>query len=125
MKEQRWEAVAPLSGAKMPLSQEQMAAFQEAQRRARSGPLKLMPDYSVDLPHWGRDVEPLNLPPHLLDRLAQWQNEFDANFDPSGRWRSNEARDRWSREALRLETELRAALPGNVELEVDFWPLSD
>ncbi len=102
-----------------------MAAFQEAQRRARSGPLKLMPDYSAHLPLWGRDVEPLNLPPYLLDRLAQWQDEFDANFDPFGGWKSNEVRDRWSREALRLETELREALPDDVDLEVDFWPLSE
>jgi hypothetical protein len=84
-----------------------------------------MPDYSADLPLWGRDWEPLNLPPYLLDRLAQWQDDFDAHFDSFGGWKSNDARYRWSREALRLETELREALPDDVELEVDFWPLSE
>ena len=92
----------------------------EARERA---PLRLMPDYAADLPLWGRSPEQLRLSSWLLDRLALWQDEFDRNFDPFSGWTTPEARDKWSREADRLARELRAALPDEIELEVDLWPL--
>ena len=86
-------------------------------------PLRLMPECAADLPLWGRSLEPLDLSPWLLDRLAQWQDDFDENFDPFNGWKTPEAREKWRREADRLASELRAALPDEIQLEVDLWPL--
>jgi hypothetical protein len=94
----------------------------EARRRA---PMRLMPDYAGDLPlRWGRPLEQVDLSPWLLDRLAQWQHDFDVNFDPyAGGWQSPEAREKWKQEAHGLVIELRTALPRDIELKVDLWPL--
>lgn len=88
-------------------------------------PMRLMPDYAGDLPlRWGRPLDEVDLSPWLLDRLAQWQHDFDANFDRyAGGWQSPEAREKWKQEADRLVIELQAALPRDIELEVDLWPL--
>jgi hypothetical protein len=85
----------------------------------------LMPVDAGEIPlRWGRPLEDVDLSPWLLDRLAQWQHDFDANFDPfGGGWQSPEAREKWKWEADRLIIELRAVLPDDVELTVDLWPL--
>ena len=44
--------------------------------------VKLMPEYTIELPLWLCDWWELRLPSDLLDRLADWQAMFDANFDP-------------------------------------------
>jgi hypothetical protein len=106
------------------VSEKGVAELRKVKERLESGPLKLMPEYGIDLPLWGRSLDSLDLSPYLLERLAQWQEDFEANFDPFSGWKSTESRDRWSREAERLEVELRAALPAGDELVVDLWPLT-
>ncbi len=87
--------------------------------------LRLMPDYAANVPLWGGDIDALDLSPWLLDRLAQWQDDFNANFDASTGWSSSEARERWGELGARLAGELRRALPDGVTLEVDLWPLEE
>jgi hypothetical protein len=99
-----------------------VADWQVARELQAIGPLKVMPDYCAELPLWGPDWESLHLDPALLDRLADWQDDFDANFVAGKGWKTPEARNRWSREAVRLEDQLRQALP-DVEITVDLWPL--
>ena len=85
--------------------------------------LVLSPDYAATMPLWRFDWTSLDLSPELLDRLGQWQAEFDQNFDAYSGWASVEARSRWAEEAEGLALELRSALPKDVELTVDLWPL--
>jgi hypothetical protein len=81
-----------------------------------------MPEYNVELPLWGRSWQTLGLSAPLLDRLAEWQSEFDANFDAYKGWKSEEARSQWAEGAVDVVAELQAALKG-IPLEVDLWPL--
>jgi hypothetical protein len=46
----------------------------------------------------------------LLDRLAAWQEEFDAYFHWETGWRSAEIRDRWARQAVELASDVRSEL---------------
>jgi hypothetical protein len=82
-----------------------------------------MPEYSAELPLWGVTWQSLDLPASLLDRLADWQQEFDDNFDPFSGWKSEIVRAKWSAEAQELEVDLRRALPKEVELVIDLWPI--
>ena len=61
--------------------------------------------------------------PQLLDRLATWQQEFDANFRWNRGWRSAEIRDRWASQAEQLAADVRAELGDRAELAVRLWPL--
>ena len=85
--------------------------------------LTLTVDYSAEMPLWGRDAHRVVLEPMLLERLRAWQSDFDHNFHYEQGWLSREARERWATEAVKLEADLRDALPG-VELKVDLWPLT-
>ena len=89
-----------------------------------TGPVKLMPEYSCELPLWGRSWRSLNLPAPLLDRLADWQDDFDDNFDAFSGWKSPEAHDRWEEQSVGLIRDLERSLNG-VTLTVDLWPLED
>ena len=84
--------------------------------------VKLMPEYNVELPLWGCSWQRLGLDASLLDRLADWQSEFDDNFDAYKGWKLEEARSRRAERADELVAELRVALKG-IPLEVDLWPL--
>lgn len=86
--------------------------------------VKLMPEYSVELPLWHSDWRQLGLSSQLLDDLADWQAEFDANFHPSKGWTDPAVRQRWEEQAVRLIGRLREALPKGTRLEIDLWPLS-
>jgi hypothetical protein len=87
--------------------------------------LRLSPDYGADLPLWGMAVEPLQIPPSLLEDLSVWQRTFDRQFDAHWGWISTEAKTSWAEEAVELEARLRSAIEGEVELLVDLWPLED
>lgn len=82
-----------------------------------------MPEYSVELPLWISDWWELGLSPDLLNQLADWQEVFDTNFDSMEGWRTETARESWKLEGDRLAGELRKALPSNIELHVDLWPV--
>jgi hypothetical protein len=86
--------------------------------------VKLMPDYMCELPLWGRSWQSLKLPAPLLDRLADWQDCFDDNFDAFSGWKTPEARNAWEEQSVGLIRDLKAALKG-VRLTVDLWPLRD
>ena len=74
-----------------------------------------MPEYSADLPLWLSDWWELGLNPELLNRLADWQEVFDGNFDPSEGWRNDAVRDGWRSEGERLASQLREAVPETVK----------
>jgi hypothetical protein len=86
-------------------------------------PVKLMPDYAAELPLWHYHWWDLNLPPELLNELADWQQAFDANFDPFKGWSSQGAKLEWAAEGERLIEKVRTALPTGFTVEVDLWPL--
>jgi len=89
--------------------------------------IELAPDYNADLPLWGDEGniawQDTKFSPRLLDRLATWQQDFDANFHWDSGWRSAEARDRWARQAEELATDVRAELGTRAGLTVRLWPL--
>jgi hypothetical protein len=93
--------------------------------------IELAPDYSADLPLWGGDGSGMmawqdtKFSPQLLDRLAAWQREFDANFRWDKGWRSAEMRDLWASQAQELAADVRAELGTRAELTVRLWPLED
>jgi hypothetical protein len=101
------------------------ARHSAARRLDPDVPVKLMPEYSVELPIWNYSWRDLGLEPSLLDALADWQAEFDAHFDPERGWTDDSVRARWAEESERLVARLRLALPSDVRLDVDLWPLSD
>lgn len=117
MKRRPWRST-PVAVLKSSGSKGRVGAVAEAKNRR----LKLRPEYGAQLPLWGSSWETLGLDVALLDSLADWQDDFDANFNAGVGWKTAEARDRWSAEAVKLEARLRAALPG-MELEVDLWPV--
>jgi hypothetical protein len=114
---EQWVAFAPGSG-EVHVSEGDDELAQDAGQHD----LLLMVDYSAEMPLWGRVAKQVELDPALVNRLAAWQREFDNDFQYEKGWRSADARDRWAAEAVELEAQLRAALPG-VKLKVDLWPL--
>jgi hypothetical protein len=64
-------------------------------------------------------------PPQLPDRLAAWQQDFDANFRWDKGWRSAETRDRWASQAEELAAGVRTELGTRAKLTVRLWPLLD
>lgn len=88
--------------------------------------LRLMPEYTPSgwVPLWPSSDDTDNLVPSpLLDELIAWGEVFSENFHPESGWSSKEVMDQWAAEAARLEVELRSALAGTAELDVDLWPL--
>ena len=86
--------------------------------------VKLMPEYAVNIPFWPRaDSTDALIPKELLRRVELWQTDFENNFVPESGWKSDAAKIRWAQMARVLETDLREALRGVAELEVDLWPL--
>jgi hypothetical protein len=93
--------------------------------------IELAPDYSAELPLWGCDGSGMmawqdtKFSPGLLDRLAAWQQEFDAGFHWEKGWRSAEIRDRWASQAEELTADVRTELGTRAKLTVRLWPLQD
>jgi hypothetical protein len=89
----------------------------------------LAPEYMADLPLWGDSGtiawQRTKFSPELLDRLAAWQHEFDANYHWDKGWRSAQVRDRWARQAEELAADVRTELGTRAELTVRLWPLGD
>src|SRR5580704_9732464 len=73
---------------------------------ALSLPVKLMPDYKMELPLRGRPWQSLDLSVELLDRLADWQDELDANFDANNGWKSAQARSNWAEQGAAIVLDL-------------------
>lgn len=63
------------------------------------------------------------VPPDLLVRLLRWQEVFEASFHYESGWSDKGVRDQWAQEAELLEKALRKALPPDVVLTVNLWPL--
>ena len=81
----------------------------------------MAPDYGVDIPLWG-PWEDLNLPDDLLERLAAWQEEWEASVDwESGTWRTGtQAREKWREAGQVLADQLRSAVADRIPVEVRF-----
>jgi hypothetical protein len=116
VKRRPWRAAAPRGGV--------VGRSGSIRAVQSSGPLRVGVDYNAELPIWGRDWQSLGLDESLLDQLADWQDEFDANYVSERGWKTVTSRDKWAREATRLEVALRSALP-DMEIEFDLWPLSE
>lgn len=85
--------------------------------------VKLMVEYSIDLPLWSNfELSEAGLPLDLLDDLADWQLDFEVNFGWEEGWRSDSARLRWASRAPSFEERLRRSLAGDIELRTDLWP---
>lgn len=93
-------------------------------RRDFDGVIILVPEFDVVLPLWPQSdkVETL-IPLWLLEKLKNWQDDFQSNFNSDLKWRSDKAKVRWTRTAAALETELQVALLGKAEFFVDLWPI--
>jgi len=100
----------------------------------QDGPLPavviLEPDYGAELPLTSEQEGMLGwrqtgFSPQLLDRLADWQEAFEAGHHYDTGWRSPQLQDEWARQARELETAIRAELGGRAELVVHLWPLGD
>jgi hypothetical protein len=90
----------------------------------------LEPDYGAELPLTSEEAGMLDwqqtgFSPQLLDRLADWQEAFEAGFHYDTGWRSPQLRDEWARQARELEVAVRAELGSHAELVVHLWPLRD
>jgi hypothetical protein len=89
--------------------------------------ITLSPDYSGELPLYadGGEVQwqRTRFSPELLDRLASWQQDFDAHYQWEKGWRSQEAKQRWADAANELAADVRAELGTKCDLVVDLWPL--
>jgi hypothetical protein len=86
--------------------------------------VKLMPEYSVEIPLWGPWRE-LDLTAALLARLRRWQEFFDESFRWDSGWVSSTARDRWTQEAEAVEDELRREVGDRADVVVNLWPIQE
>jgi hypothetical protein len=90
----------------------------------------LEPDYGAELPLTSEqegmlDWQQTGFSPQLLDRLAAWQEAFEAGFHHLTGWRSQQLRDQWAQQASEIEAAVRAELGSRAELAVNLWPLRD
>jgi hypothetical protein len=74
-------------------------------------------DYSAELPLWGDGYgnipwQATKLPPVLLDRLAAWQDRWDANYHYEHGWKSEEIQREWLEERTVLLADLRKEFAG-------------
>jgi hypothetical protein len=98
-------------------------AWQPSGRAPVGNVVRFAPDYCADLPLWGISWHEPNLPRDLLVRLTEWQETFDAHFDPESGWDSTMVKDEWAADGRSLEAEVREALGSAYVLEADWWPL--
>jgi hypothetical protein len=90
--------------------------------------ITLAPDYGAELPLWRNGFGNIawqytKFSPGLLDRLAAWQQEFDACCHWDRGWESDEIRDRWAGRAEDLAADVRAELGMRARLVVKPWGL--
>ena len=76
--------------------------------------ITLAPDYGAELPLWGNGFGNIawqytKFSRGLLDRLAAWQQEFDAHCHWDRGWESDEIRDRWASQAEDLAADVHRA----------------
>jgi hypothetical protein len=85
--------------------------------------ITLAPDYGAELPLWGDGFGNIawqytKFSPGLLDRLAAWQQEFDAHYRWDLGWDSAEISGRWTSQAAGLAADVRAELGARARLAV-------
>jgi hypothetical protein len=85
--------------------------------------LRFSLDYAAELPLWGVPVSQLDLSARLLDKLVDWWQQFNANFDPHKGWSSEAIKSEWADLAVPLEMDLRVEIDSKANLLVDLWPL--
>ena len=111
----RWYACAPNTGAVF-------SGSGTGQPPAEATYVKLMPDYSVDVPLWGIPWRNLQLDPALIERLRAWQARFEDHFDHEQGWDDTDVVSAWRVERERLADALRRALGPEIEVQVHPWP---
>jgi hypothetical protein len=92
----------------------------------------LSPDYNAGmdagLPLWAEGSGQISwrstkFSPELLERLANWQDDFDSNYRWDKGWSSEPALTRWAQEATDLAADVRRELSARTRLVVHLWPL--
>lgn len=84
--------------------------------------VKLMPDYSAEMPLWGMPWKDLNLDPALIDRLRAWQRQFDDHFHYERGWDDADIATAWRFEREVLADALRDSVGPSIEVRADPWP---
>jgi hypothetical protein len=85
--------------------------------------ITLAPDYGAPLPLWGYGFGNLawqytKFSPALLDRLAAWQQEFDAHYHYAHGWNSHQTGDQWTQQGEDLAADVRRELGTRARLVV-------
>jgi len=92
----------------------------------------LLPDYGAGfdagLPLWSEESGQITwhstkFSPELLERLANWQEQFDSDFHWEKGWRSERAQNEWAEEATNLAADVRTQSGTRADLAVHLWPL--
>ena len=106
----------------IPGAHEYLAA--ESDRSQNRPPtIELSPDYGARIPVWPQEhLTDSLISAELMERLIAWQRLFDANFEPELGWRSAVVKAQWAEEAVQLNDDLRSAVEGTFDVEVDLWP---
>jgi hypothetical protein len=92
--------------------------------------IKLMPEYGCEVPLWAGggnldidDCRQLGVSVGLIERLVEWQSEFETKFDFKRAWAKHPAaREPWRVAGHVLARDLRHELPA-VAIFVDLWPV--
>lgn len=89
--------------------------------------IRLMNDYSVELPLWDRegllDADSIVLPADLRASLLAWAANFNRSFSWETGWPSSELEAIHRAEGERLAGALRDALPGD-DVTFQYWETS-
>ena len=117
---------ASVSRAKRPKNRDGSAPEQASQEvtappggDSRRPVIRLMNDYSCDLPLWG-DLDGVQLSHRLEKDLRSLARRFNAHFDHQSGWDSEERAARHREHATSLHRRLQSALPGR-DVELDLW----
>ncbi len=95
--------------------------------------IRLFPDYGRDWPLWespltapdGRyctDPEVYRLSVELTEELARWNAHWETHFDPFEGWDSEENRERWHRDGVRISSWLQREVAGFADVRYEPWP---
>lgn len=112
----QFSAYAPNTGVVLSAGQRQ------GQPPAEPTYVKLMPDYSAEMPLWGMPWTELNLDPTLINRLRTWQRQFDDHFHYERGWDDAEIATAWRIEREMLADALRDSVVPSIEVRVHPWP---
>ena len=98
--------------------------------------IRVFPDYGRDWPLWenttdehdyGYTMSPSDygLSVGLTERLAEWNDLWESNFESQGGWISVESRAEWARLADGIIADLRTEVYWLADVKYEPWPLGE